>query len=67
MSINILKLNDVVTKTGLCRSVIYKKIKADDFPKQIRLVGRSVGFLESEIDDWILSKVAESRADEGVS
>ena len=64
---NILKLKNVVSKVGLSRSTIYNQINSGDFPKQIRLGKRSVGFLESEIDDWIMKRVAESRADEGVS
>ncbi len=61
MTINILKLKDVLDKTKLSKSTIYNKISDGDFPKQIKLGERSVGFIESEVNEWILSRLAESR------
>lgn len=49
----IIKLKEVISRTGLSRSAIYNKIKDGSFPKQIPLGDRSVGFVESEVDDWI--------------
>ena len=50
MSNNILRLPQVKSKTGLPTSGIYKRISEGEFPKQINLGGRSVGWLESEIE-----------------
>lgn len=58
----IIRLRRTIEKTGLSRSTIYSLIKAGDFPKQIHLSPRTMGFLESEIDAWIASRVAASRA-----
>ncbi len=55
----ILRLPDVIKKTGLSKSSIYNEIKNGSFPAQIKLTQRSSGFLESEIDDWITSRVAK--------
>ena len=63
MSETLLRLPEVIKKTGLSRSTIYNKIKDDPlFPKQIKLSERCVGFLESELDAWITSRVSESRS-----
>lgn len=50
----ILRRKQVEDKTGLARSTIYKRIADGKFPKQINLGGaRAIGWLESDIDDWI--------------
>lgn len=57
----ILRLADVKGRTGLSRSTIYLNISQDNFPSPISLGARSVGWLESEIDAWIESRIQESR------
>jgi len=61
MSKAILRLNATLAKTGLSRSVLYSEISKGNFPKQISLSERSVGFLESEVDNWIDERVKASR------
>lgn len=53
----ILRLNNVKEKTGLSRSTIYSKIQNGEFPKQIKLGARMVGWIENEIEEWLLDKV----------
>jgi prophage regulatory protein len=57
----IIRLRQAILKTGLSRSTIYTLIKLGDFPQQIKLSPRTMGFLESEIDAWIAARVASSR------
>jgi len=57
----ILRLPLVIERTGLSRSVIYKMISTGNFPKQITLGQRSVGWSESSIEDWIQSRIDESQ------
>ena len=45
--------------TGLARATIYRYIAAGTFPKAIPLGERSVGWLESEILEWMSARVAE--------
>lgn len=54
----ILRLPQVMSQTGLARSTIYKLIDAGDFPKPIPIMKRTVGWLESEIEEWICERVA---------
>jgi len=61
MSKTILRLKATLAKTGLSRSVLYSEISKGNFPKQISLSERSIGFLESEIDSWIDTRIKESR------
>lgn len=61
MSNSILRLPLVKTRTGLSRSSIYMSAAQGKFPSPIRLGERSVGWLESEIDSWVASRVEASR------
>ena len=60
MSIRILRLPEVMEKVGLCRASIYVQIKSSSFPKQISLGARAVGWLEHEIEAWLIARIAES-------
>jgi len=64
MSKVILRLNATLAKTGLSRSVLYSKISKGEFPKQINLSERSIGFLEDEVDGWIDERIKASRPSE---
>lgn len=57
----ILRLKEVKVRTGLSRSTIYWSIKKGQFPKPINLGMRSVGWLESEINQWIKERIQERR------
>ena len=62
MSITILKLPAVKARTGLSRSTIYLRMAKQNFPMTISLGGcRAVGWIESEIDDWLKQQVEASR------
>ena len=53
----LIKLKEVIQKTSLGHSSIYKFIAEGSFPKQVSLGAKSVAWLESEVDDWIEEKV----------
>jgi prophage regulatory protein len=57
----ILRLPDVKSKTGLSRSFIYLRMAQGEFPMPVRLGARAVGWIESEIDDWIARRIAQTR------
>ncbi len=53
----IIRLKSVLARTGLGRSTLYKLQAEGKFPQSISLGARAVGWLSSEVDDWIQSKV----------
>lgn len=57
----ILRLPAVLKKTGLSRSTIYLLISRGDFPARIKLGQRSMGFLESDIEQWVQDRAAKNR------
>ncbi len=59
----ILRLSKVIDKSGYRRSSIIKKVKEGTFPAPVKLDenGRSVGWIESEIEEWIAKRIEASR------
>ncbi len=62
MSIKINRLPAVQDKTGLSRSSIYLRMSKGEFPKSISLGDRAIGWLESDIEQWLEEKVAASKS-----
>jgi prophage regulatory protein len=60
MSPKILRLPEVKARTGLSRSSIYASIQQGNFPPSIHLGARAVGWLDSDITDWIESRISAS-------
>lgn len=59
----ILRFPVVERRVGLCRNSIYSKLNKSSkffdatFPKPVRISANAVGFIESEIDDWIEARM----------
>ena len=65
MTEKILRLPEVKKQTGQGRSTIYAGVAAGTFPSPIQIGARSVGWLESEVVNWISARIQASR--KGVS
>ena len=61
MVTSILRLPAVKARTGLSRSSIYLRISQSEFPKPISLGSRAVGWIETEVDDWLDQRIDASR------
>jgi len=61
----IIRLKEVIDSTGLSRSTLYKYIGEGTFPKPVSLGDRCVGWVDSEVHDWILAKIEERDLVEG--
>lgn len=55
----IIRLKQVMETTGLARSTIYKYIAAGTFPKPVPLGGKSVGWVDEEVQDWVMARIEE--------
>ena len=55
----VIRLKQVIDATGLARSTVYKYVAEGFFPRPISLGDRCVGWLEGEVQDWILARVEE--------
>ena len=61
MNNSVIRFPAVKSRCGISRSNIYQQINQGTFPKPIRLGERAVGWLSSDIDDWLSRKVEESQ------
>ncbi|HHF3141669.1 MULTISPECIES: helix-turn-helix transcriptional regulator [Vibrio] len=55
--IRLIRLNEVLAMTGLSRSGVYRSIDKQQFPKQVSLGDRSVAWVESEVQAWVIDRV----------
>lgn len=53
----ILRIKDVVKRTGLSKATIYKQISESAFPKPIQLGTKAVGWLESDLNTWFEERI----------
>ena len=61
--VRFLRLPEVLARTGLSRSTIYVRRDQGRFPRPVSLGGRAVGWIESEVDEWMREWIAASRTD----
>ena len=59
----LIRISEVIDRTGFCRAWIYRLIKNNSFPAPVKTGERSIAFIESEIDEWINQRIAESRGE----
>ncbi|MDR0634906.1 MAG: AlpA family phage regulatory protein [Azoarcus sp.] len=68
---SILRRRQVEARTGLSRSTIYARLRRNPkspgdydptFPKPVSIGVKAVGWIESEIDDWLNAQIQKSRA-----
>lgn len=57
----LIRLPEVVARTGLRKSAIYQRAKDGTFPSSIKIGTYNVAWLESEIDEWVAERIATSR------
>ncbi|MEB5890305.1 helix-turn-helix transcriptional regulator [Enterobacter roggenkampii] len=60
-NIRLLRLPEVMNKTGYGKAWIYRLISEGLFPQPIKIGTRAIAFIESEVDEWIASAIERSR------
>lgn len=61
MAHNFIRLQEVQRRTGFGKAWIYRLMSQGKFPASVKIGSRSIAFIESEIDEWINSRIEESR------
>ena len=52
----VIRLKEVIHRTGLGRSTIYRWMGEGKFPKAVKLGGHAVAWVEQEIDRWLTDR-----------
>lgn len=60
--LRMLRMPDVIHRTGLSRSTIYALVAEGKFPRQIKVSPNTAGWLEHEIDAYLQERIAERDA-----
>lgn len=58
---NLLRLRDVIARTTLSRTTIYRRIGEGTFPTNIHISDGLVAWYESDIDAWIADPMGWSK------
>jgi prophage regulatory protein len=53
----VLRISEVLTRTGLNRAALYRKLANGTFPRQIQVSTRCVGWPESVVEMWIRNSI----------
>ena len=53
----LLRIRDVMTRTGISRPQIYRMMTDGRFPRSVKLSERSVAWRESEVCEWINGRI----------
>lgn len=59
----LIRLPEVQRRTGYSKAWIYRLMSQKRFPSAVKIGVRSIAFIESEIDEWIDQRIAESRGE----
>jgi prophage regulatory protein len=59
--VRFIRLKEVLTICGKSRSSVYDAIKKGDFPKPVKLHGRSSAWIKSEVEQWAVECIRASR------
>lgn len=57
----LLRLPQVLDRTGLSRTTLYLRISEGTFPRQVSLGARAVAWVEASVEDWISRRISDSR------
>jgi prophage regulatory protein len=52
-----LRIEEVLKRTSLRRSTLYRRIEQGRFPKQVPLSDRCVGWRESAVERWLANPI----------
>ncbi len=59
----LLPLEVVADKVGISGRQLYVEQAEGRFPRAVQITARRVGWVESEVDDWIAAKIAARDAE----
>jgi len=57
----LLRLPEVMERTGYGKSKIYALVRAEEFPQPIKLGKRSSAWIEDEVAAWVTARIRAAR------
>lgn len=59
-----LRLATVISRTGLSRSTVYRKMELGTFPRQVKIAERCAAWRESAVNAWMRNPMFYSADDD---
>lgn len=56
----LIRMREVLDKTGLSKATLYRLIAAGKFPASVQLSSRAVRWEESLVDEFLMKKISQS-------
>ncbi len=56
----LIRMREVLDKTGLSKATLYRLIAAGKFPASIQIAYRAVAWEESQVDEYLLNMISQS-------
>lgn len=60
----LINIKEVMNRTSLKTTAIYSLMKKGEFPRSIKITADRIGWLESDINEWITAKIEQSKGNE---
>ena len=57
----IVRMPNVLVMTGMSKPSVYRMMKTGTFPRRIQLSPGAVGWLRTEIEQWVVDRMAADR------
>lgn len=67
MAARFIRLPDVLARTGLGKTTVYKNTRDGSFPRPVKLGGCVSLWVESEVDEWICDRIHERNEEQSVA
>jgi prophage regulatory protein len=58
--IHILRLTQVIERTGLKKTKIYELQSEGQFPMRVKITAHAVGWIEHEVQAWLAGRIAKN-------
>jgi prophage regulatory protein len=58
--IHILRLTQVIERTGLKKTKIYELQSEGQFPMRVKITAHAVGWIEHEVQAWLAERIAKN-------
>lgn len=52
----IIKVPEVLERCAMSRASLYRMLQRNEFPRQVRISIRSIGFYEHEVNQWLADR-----------
>jgi len=63
----LIKRREVLARTALANSTLYRLMKDGTFPQSVQIGPRSVAWVEDEVDQWIQQRIESAHQQKGAA